>query len=67
MPKMIRVRSTITGQVTEVNELAYGAFAANYERLDTAAAGQQDEPAPTAEAATPAKSKRRGTAQDEKE
>ncbi|MEV4020167.1 hypothetical protein AB0J35_57795 [Nonomuraea angiospora] len=65
MPRMIRVRSKISGLETTVNEKAWGAFAAHYDRLDEPSAAADEQPAdtaPPAEAAASAKSTRRGTA-----
>ncbi|GAA4934099.1 hypothetical protein HD597_010090 [Nonomuraea thailandensis] len=73
MPKMIRVRSKLTGLETQINELAFGAFAAHYDRLDDDQAPTADEPdgaeqsEPPAEAAASGKNTRRTAAAKDKE
>lgn len=69
MPKMIPVRSKISGLETKVSEAAFGAFAAHYVRLDTPE-GETEQPAQPeapAQASASAKSTRRGTAPKEGE
>ncbi|MFI6299545.1 hypothetical protein ACIBEJ_48680 [Nonomuraea sp. NPDC050790] len=60
MPNLIPVRSKLTGDVTTVNEKAFGAFAAHYDRLD-----QPAEADPPGEAEPPKKQRSRGTAAPE--
>lgn len=60
MPRMIPVRSRISGLETTVNEAAYGHFAADYQRLD--------EPAdPPGKAEAPKNDRRSTAASKEKE